>query len=140
MVQLPGDSYRLTIVPKNNSDSITLRDNNVDVTSQLERKEVTTEKDGQTITVVNYIYRLSDIQATHNLVVSSALQQLSSSIKLNNQWNEGELKRKQDSRWGTLSYTKIWVHNGTAWIENAQRTITTNGMIFGGIISNGEGE
>ena len=140
MVQLPGDSYRLTIVPKNNSDSITLRDNNVDVTSQLERKEVTTEKDGQTITVVNYIYRLSNIQATHNLVVSSALQQLSSSIKLNNQWNEGELKRKQDSRWGTLSYTKIWVHNGTAWIENAQRTITTNGMIFGGIISNGEGE
>lgn len=137
MVQLPGDSYRLTIVPKNNSDSITLRDNNVDVTSQLERKEVTTEKDGQTITVVNYIYRLSNIQATHNLVVSSALQQLSSSIKLNNQWNEGELKRKQDSRWGTLSYTRIWVHNGTTWIENAQRTITTNGMIFGGVINNG---
>ena len=137
MVQLPGDSYRLTIVPKNNSDSIALRDNNVDVTSQLERKEVTTEKDGQTITVVNYIYRLSNIQATHNLVVSSALQQLSSSIKLNNQWNEGELKRKQDSRWGTLSYTRIWVHNGTAWVENAQRTITTNGMIFGGVINNG---
>ena len=140
MVQLPGDSYRLIIAPKNNSDSITLRDNNVDVTSQLERKEVTTEKDGQTITVVNYIYRLSDIQATHNLVVSSASQQLSSSIKLNSQWNEGELKRKQDDRWGTLSYTRIWVNNGSAWIENAQRTITTNGMIFGGVISNGGGE
>lgn len=137
MVQLPGDSYKLTIVPKNNSESITLSDNNVDVTSQLERKEITTEKDGQTITVVNYIYRLSNIQATHNLVVSSALQQLSSSIKLNNQWNEGELKRKQDSRWGTLSYTRIWVHNGTAWIENAQRTITTNGIIFDGVINNG---
>ena len=136
MVQLPGDSYRLTIAPKNNGDTITLRDNNVDVTSQLERKEVTTEKDGQTITVVNYIYRLSNIQATHNLVVSSALQQLSSSIKLNNQWNEGELKRKQDSRWGTLSYTRIWAHNGSAWIENAQRTITTNGIIFGGVINN----
>ena len=135
MVQLPGDSYRLTIAPKNNSDSITLRDNNVDVTNQLERKEVTTEKDGQTITVVNYIYRLSDIQATHNLVVSSALQQLSSSIKLNNQWNEGELKRKQDSRWGTLSYTRIWVHNGTAWVENAQRTITTKGIVFGGVLN-----
>lgn len=137
MVQLPGDSYRLTIAPKNSGDTITLRDNNVDVTSQLERKVITTEKDGQTITVVNYIYRLSDIQATHNLVVSSALQNLSSSIYLNSQWNEGELKRKQDSRWGTLSYTRIWVHNGSAWIENAQRTITTNGMIFGGIISNG---
>ena len=140
MVQLPGDSYRLTIVPKNNSDSITLRDNNVDVTSQLERKEVTTEKDGQTITVVNYIYRLSNIQATHNLVVSSASQGLIPSIKLNGQWNEGELKRKQDDRWGTLSYTRIWVNNGSAWIENAQRTITTNGMIFGGVINNGGGE
>lgn len=140
MVQLPGDSYRLTIVPKNSTDTITLRDNNVDMTNQIERKEITTEKDGQTITVVNYIYRLSDIQATHDLVVSSALQQLSSSIRLNNQWNEGEIKRKQDSRWGTLSYTRIWVHNGTAWVENAQRTITTNGMIFGGVINNGEGE
>lgn len=140
MVQLPGDSYRLTIVPKNSGDTITLRDNNVDVTSQLERKEVTTEKDGQTITVVNYIYRLSDIQATHNLVVSSTLQNLSSSIYLNSQWNGGELKRKQDNRWGTLSYTRIWVNNGSAWIENAQRTITTNGMIFGGVISNGGGE
>lgn len=135
MVQLPGDSYRLTIAPKNSGDTITLRDNNVDVTSQLERKEVTTEKDGQTITVVNYIYRLSDIQATHNLVVSSASQGLIASIKLNSQWNEGELKRKQDDRWGTLSYTRIWVHNGTAWIENAQRTITTNGMIFGGALT-----
>jgi len=140
MVQLPGDSYRLTIAPKNSGDTITMTDNNVDVTNQLERKEVTTEKDGQTITVVNYIYRLSDIQATHNLVVSSALQNLSSSIYINSQWDEGELKRKQDSRWGTLLYTRIWVHNGTAWIENAQRTITTNGMIFGGIISNGGGE
>jgi len=135
MVQLPGDSYRLTIAPKNSGDTITLRDNNVDVTSQLERKVITTEKDGQTITVVNYIYRLSDIQATHNLAVSSSSQGLTSSIYLNSQWNEGTLNRKQDSRWGTLSYTRIWVHNGSAWIENAQRTITTNGMIFGGALT-----
>lgn len=135
MVQLPGDSYRLTIAPKNSGDTITMTDNNVDVTSQLERKEITTEKDGQTITVVNYIYRLSNIQATHNLVVSSASQGLIASINLNGQWDEGELKRKQDDRWGTLSYTRIWVHNGSAWIENAQRTITTNGMIFGGALT-----
>lgn len=135
MVQLPRDSYRLTIAPKNSGDTITMTDNNVDVTSQLERKVITTEKDGQTITVVNYIYRLSDIQATHNLVVSSALQNLSSSIYLNSQWNEGTLNRKQDNRWGTLTYARIWVHNGSAWIENAQRTITTNGMIFGGALT-----
>ena len=30
---------------------------------------------------------------------------------------------------------RIWVHNGSAWIENAQRTITTNGMIFGGALT-----
>lgn len=136
MVQLPGDSYRLTIATKNIVDTITMTDNNVDVTSQLERKEVTTEKDGQTITVVNYIYRLSNIQATHNLVVYSVSQGLSSSIKLNNQWNEGDLKKKQDNRWGTLSYTRIWVHNGTSWVENSKRTIITNRIIFGGVINN----
>ncbi len=39
---------------------------------------------------------------------------------------------------GYVNQTNIT--SGTAWIENAQRTITTNGMIFGGIINNGEGE
>ena len=135
MVQLPGDEYRLTIVPNESGDTVTLTDNNTDVTSQLERKEVQVEKEGVTTTVVNYIYRITNIQATHNINVVSTPQGLDSYIKSNNQWKQGEILMKQDDRWSSLRYTRIWVHNGTAWVENAQRTITTRGIVFGGVLN-----
>lgn len=78
MVALPGDNYRLTIVPENTTDTVSLTDNGTDVTGNLERKEVQTEKEGQVITTVNYIYRLTNIQAAHTLnVLSSGGQILS---------------------------------------------------------------
>lgn len=135
MVQLPGDEYRLTIVPNESGDTVTLTDNNTDVTSQLERKEVQVEKQGVTTTVVNYIYRISNIQATHNINVISTPQGLNSYIKTSSQWKQGQILMKQDNRWNDLRYTRIWVHNGTAWVENAQRTITTKGIVFGGVLS-----
>ena len=130
MVQLPGDSYRLIIVPKNGDDTITMTDNNVNVTSQLERKNITTEKDGQTITVVNYIYKLTNIQATHTINVYSSAAGLATSIKLDGDWTESTLSMKDDNKWNTIQYTKIYVHNGTTWVENAQRTINTKGILF----------
>jgi hypothetical protein len=76
-VQLPGDSYRLTIVPDNYDYEISLTDNNVDRTAYVERKEEEITKDGETYTVVNYVYNLTNIQATHTIEVvcspSSAL-------------------------------------------------------------------
>ena len=85
MVQLPGDDYRLTIVPKNPTDSISITDNGTDVTGNLERKEVETEKEGQTIIAVNYIYRLTNIQTAHTLnIVSSANDSLY--LKINGIW------------------------------------------------------
>ena len=77
-VALPGDNYRLTIVPEKPTDAISLTDNGTDVTGNLEKKEVQTEKEGQIITTVNYIYRLTNIQAAHTLnVLSSGGQNLS---------------------------------------------------------------
>ena len=70
-VALAGEDYRLTIVPDNITDDVILVDNNNDVTSSLERKEVTTVKDGVTSTTVNYIYILTNIQATHNLTATT---------------------------------------------------------------------
>ena len=131
MVQLPGDSYRLTIVPNNSNDAVTITDNNVNVTSSLERKEITTEKEGVETTVVNYIYKLQNIQATHNINVISTSQGLDTYIKSSTQWNQGTLLRKVDNRWNTLRYTKIWVHNGTSWVENAQSSIIAKGFVFG---------
>lgn len=101
MVQLPGDDYRLTIVPENTTDTVTLVDNNVDRTSYLEKKEVETEKDGQTITVVNYLYTLENIQAAHNIVVSSATSVV--------------LKRKINGTWVAIS--KAYKKEGNLWVE-----------------------
>jgi hypothetical protein len=103
MVQLPGDYYSLTIVPDDYSYSVTVTDNNTDVTSQVQRKEEEITKNGNTYTVVNYIYRLSNIQATHNIVV-----QASSNInnpfyiRVGNSW---------------VKATKVYVRSGNQWSE-----------------------
>ena len=68
-MQLPGDTYRLTIVPDDYSYNVTVTDNNADVTANVQRKEEEITKDGVTTTVVNFIYTLTNIQATHNIVV-----------------------------------------------------------------------
>lgn len=70
IVYLPGDNYSLTIVPDDYSYEVSLIDNNIDKTTYVERKEEQKTKDGVTITVVNYIYKLTDIQTTHNIVVN----------------------------------------------------------------------
>ena len=140
MVQLPGDNYKVTIIPNDNSSVITATDNGTDVTSQLERKEVTSEKDGETITVVNYTYRINNVQATHDIVISSTSGYKPSFVKDTTWKNTSDMLKKNNDRWNSIKYTRIWVYNGSAWIENAQRTITTNGMIFGGVINNSGGE
>lgn len=70
MVQLPGDSYKLTIIPDNTGATVTATDNGTDITNSLERKEIQTVKDGVTSTTVNYIYRLNNIQTGHTLIAS----------------------------------------------------------------------
>lgn len=70
MVQLPGDNYSLTIVPDDYSYIVTVTDNNVDATAQVQTREEEITKDGNTYTVINYIYKVNNIQATHNIVVT----------------------------------------------------------------------
>lgn len=86
MVELAGDTYKLTIVPENTGDTITLRDNNVDVTNSLVRKEEIIEKGGQQITVVNYIYTLTNVQTGHTLVAFSASAGDTPFFKVNGSW------------------------------------------------------
>lgn len=101
MVQLPGDYYTLTIVPDDYSYSVTVTDNNTDVTSQVQRKEEEVTKDGNTYTVVNYIYKLNNIQATHNIFVqcsgNNALY-----IKISNNW---------------VQATKVYKKISGVWVE-----------------------
>lgn len=94
MVALPGDDYRLTIVPKNSTDTVSVTDNGTNVTGNLERKEITTEKEGEPITTVNYIYRLTNVQTAHTINVMSELGQV--------------IYRKEDGSW---EIKKVWQKN-----------------------------
>lgn len=98
-VELAGDAYNLTIVPNNMNDVITVRDNNVDVSSSLEMKTSTVEKDGSTITYKSYNYTLTNISAAHNIVVSTTS---GSTVyyKVNGSWvSVSKVYKKIDDRW-----------------------------------------
>lgn len=100
MVELPGETYKLTIVPENSGDTITVRDNNTDVTSSIERKEVVIEKGGQQVTVVNYIYHIVNVQTGHTVVVYSATQGNIPYVKINGSWVQlGAIWKKENGVW-----------------------------------------
>ena len=101
-VQLPGDTYKLVIVPENTGDTITVRDNNIDVTGSLVKKEETVQKEGSAVTVVNYIYTLSNIQTGHTIIVASE--------------TGGVLYVKTDTGW--TGARRIWKKNSKdEWAE-----------------------
>lgn len=118
MVALPGDDYRLTIVPEKSTDTVSLTDNGTDVTGNLERKEVQTEKEGQTITTVNYIYRLTNIQAAHTLNVSVAGGQVLMA-KTNGNWVTVLKAFKKDERgWNEVTDYESLFENGELYFKN----------------------
>lgn len=98
-VELEGDNYKLTIVPNNINDVITVRDNNINVSNSLEMKTSTIEKDGRTITYKSYNYTLTNISAAHNIVVSTTS---GSTVyyKVNGSWvSVSKVYKKIDDRW-----------------------------------------
>lgn len=60
-----GDTYKLTVIPESTSQEAIIIDNGTDV-SQYVEKRVSTESG---VTSVNYIYRIFNTDADHNLVV-----------------------------------------------------------------------
>lgn len=118
-VVLDGDSYKLIIVPNENNATVSITDNGSNVTNSLERIESQVEKDGNTITYVNYIYRLSNISSTHNLIIN-CVSGSTIYMKVNNSWIAiSKVYKKIDDRWQEQSdysslfdLTKIYV-NGT---------------------------
>ena len=101
VVKLENDSYMLRIVPNDSNATVTLRDNNVDRTSLLEY-ESAQDKYGNTI--VNYIYKLTNITAAHTLTVScsSGGEQSKVYIKINGTWTQ---------------FSKIYKKINGSWIE-----------------------
>ena len=107
IVQLPGDAYRLTVVPDDYAYDITVTDNGTDVTSSVERKEEQITKEGVTTTVVNYIYTISNIQATHNIVVSCFGGE-SLYIKISGAYvRVSKIWKKADDRWNEVAVNTL---------------------------------
>lgn len=103
LVYRPGDNYSLTIVPDNYSYSVSVKDNDVDVTGYVERKEQIVQKEGQDITVVNYIYRLNDVQASHTIVVN-CFPSTFLHIKIQSTWVKvNRVYKKEDGRWSEIT-------------------------------------
>ena len=118
MVELPGETYKLTIVPENSGDTITVRDNNVDVTSSLERKEIVVEKGGQQVTVVNYIYHINNVQTGHTVVVYSASAGDVPYMKVNGAWVQlSAIYKKENGTWVEQEPSIDIFDDGTIYIK-----------------------
>ena len=101
LVCLPGDSYLLRIVPDNYLYNVSVKDNNVDVTGYVERKEQIIQKEGQDVTVVNYIYKINDVQETHNIVVNCVPSAIY--IKIQSTWVKvNKVYKKENGNWNEV--------------------------------------
>ena len=121
MVELPGETYKLTIVPEDSGDTITVRDNNVDVSSIVEKKEVVIEKGGQQVTVVNYIYHIVNVQTGHTIVVFSAKQGDVPYVKVNGSWVQlTAIYKKIDGMWQEQEPSIEIFDTGTIYFKDNQ--------------------
>ena len=101
MVVLDNDSYLLRIVPNNASANVTLTDNNVDRTYLLEYEE---GLDRYNNIIANYIYRLTNINASHDIIVtcSSGDDQPVIYIKKNGTWT---------------AHSKVYLKVNGSWVQ-----------------------
>lgn len=100
-VKLPGDGYKLNIVPDNINAAVTLTDNGTNVTAQLVQN---TGKDKNNNDVVSYTYSLSNIQATHNLMVTIGNVTTQIYLKINGVWTP---------------YSKVYKKINGSWVEQS---------------------
>lgn len=110
VVKLEGDSYRLIIVPDNPNATVTLSDNNVDRTSQLEYEEGE-DKSGNK--VVNYKYSLSNINATHTLVITCVADRIW--VKISDKWTE---------------FSQAWRKVNGSWVQIEASTAFSSGINY----------
>ena len=112
-VSLPNETYKLVIIPDNITQKFQITDNDVDVTNYMEYHEFTDENNQLS---VNYVYKIFNVNANHNLVVSNQANQSSKYIKINGSWN---------------LINNIYVKQNGEWILNNDYDITSiNKILF----------
>ena len=96
-VILPGDNYKLQIVPDNLTDIVAIIDNNTDTSTNLVRED---GYDKNNNPVVSYSYSLNNININHTLVITCSGANDTLSIKLNGSWtNIDALYQKVNGSW-----------------------------------------
>ena len=106
-----GDTYKLVVIPESTNQTAIITDNGVDVSQYVERRESTDNG----VTTVNYIYRIFNTNADHNLVVRMETSSTNSLFfKRNGQW---------------IQVSKIYKKQSNAWVEQ-DLTYVLNNDIF----------
>ena len=114
-VKLEGDNYLINIVPNNITDTVSITDNNINVTSQLQRED---GYDKNNNPAVSYKYSLTNIQAAHNLVISSVSAGNVLYVKLNGSYQTVEsIYVKVNGAWQKQSLTYLSDNNITQLIQ-----------------------
>lgn len=129
-VVLPGDEYRLTIVPESKNETVSLTDNGVDVTSNLEILNVESQEDGETVITKNYVYKLTNIQQAHTLNIQTTKQVLSQYVKVNQAWRRANFFVKVNNTWTQLQIADIYNNNGVKWLRSTDGTMYTGKMVY----------
>ena len=104
-----GENYKLVIIPSGTSQTATVTDNNTDVTQYVQRYETT--ENG--ITTVNFVYKLFNVNADHNISVTMGNSQPSSMFHI-----------KQNRNW--ISVSKAYKKESGSWVEQSDLTSVFN--------------
>jgi len=96
VVRLAGQNYSLVVVPDDSTAEITGADNGNSIV--FEKEQTTDSKTGKI--VVNYIYKLTNINAAHNIVLTCTTNTGTIYIKVNGSWVEGRtVYKKVNGSW-----------------------------------------
>ena len=117
-VVLDEGSYKMSIVPDDINATVTVSDNNTDVTSSLVREEGV-DKHGNT--AVSYTYQLSGISTAHTIAVScTSAAVLNVFVKVNGQWtSQGHIYQKTSGAWvsGDGDASRLF-QNGVVYVKS----------------------
>lgn len=108
-VQMPGDDYQITIVPNDYAWDVAVTDNNVNVDSSVEKVEQEVTKDGNTYTVVNYIYKINNVQSNHTISVVCM--------------STSNIYAKIDDRWSRIEH--VFKKISGVWVEQDLNIVNT---------------
>ena len=100
MVKLKGYNYSLTVIPDDANAEVTVTDNGTDVTSSLVYEEGV-DKSGNK--VANYTYKITNITAAHNLIVSAS--------------TSAKLYTRVSGAWTEFGYRVIYKNVNGSWVE-----------------------